>query len=157
MSQLPAIYAALASAPLTVDGISVTARFGATLIDRAESAHLPARLLLPMGTARLGATVATPRTFARGVAEGGVLEIDWTITDLLLWRGLAAGVGLQDSAAELVAYTAAYAPLVVGRLRTPRWSVTEINFPAIGGVEWPPQSERWFLGVQAQVTIHEIV
>jgi hypothetical protein len=153
-SQLAAIYAALAAQIVTVGTVPVSAQSGAALSDSVESAQLPVRLLLPVGGKAAGSLQGV-KTFGGG-GKTPVLTVDWTLTDLLLWRAIGAGVGLTDLAPELISYCAAYLS-VVGPLRTPTWSVTGITFPAIGGLEWPAQSDRWYSGVQAQLTIREIV
>ena len=155
MSQLATIYSTLAATPITVGAVAVAALNGATLPDSVESAQLPVRLILPVGGKASG-TVQTPRTFKTSTTQGGVLVVDWTLSDVLLWRALGAGVGLTDLAPELIAYMAAYMA-VVAPLRTPRWSVTNIAFPVIGGLEWPASSDRWYSGVQATLTIREII
>lgn len=155
MSQLTTIFSALAATTITVGITSITALNGATLPDSVESAQLPIRLILPVGGKASG-TVATPRTFKTSATEGGVLVVDWTISDLLLWRALGAGIGLTDLAPDLIAYMAAYMA-VVAPLRTSRWSLTGITFPVIGGLEWPASSDRWYSGVQASLTIREII
>ena len=153
-SQLSTIYATIAAATVTVGTTTVTALNGATLTESVESAQLPVRLILPIGGQATGST-PTPRTFANRT-EGGVLVVEWTITDLLLWRGIDAGIGLSDLTPDLVTYCANYLS-IVGSLRKARWSVTGITFPMIGGIEWPMSSNRWYSGVQAQLVIKEIV
>lgn len=153
-SQLAAIYAAIAGASISVGSVAVTALNGSTLTESVESAQMPVRLILPVGGTATGST-PTPRTFANRT-EGGVLVVDWTITDLLLWRGIDAGVGLSDLSPNLISYCGSYLS-IVGSLRTSRWSVSNISFPVIGGIEWPISSNRWYSGVQASLTIREIV
>jgi hypothetical protein len=153
-SQLATIYSTLAGQVITVGSVGVTALSGADLPDSIESAQLPIRLLLPVGGKAAG-TLQGFRTFGGG-GQTPVLTIDWILTDLLVWRALGAGVGLTDLAPELIAYCAAYLS-VLGPMRTAKWSVTDVTFPVIGGFEWPPQSDRWYSGVQAQLTVREIV
>jgi hypothetical protein len=155
VSQLAAIVATLAAQTITVGTTTVAALVNASIPDSVESAQLPTRLILPTGGRQSG-NVTTPRTFKTSATEGGVLVIDWSITDVLLWRASNAGLGLMDVAADLTAYLAAYTT-VIAPLRTSRWSVTQIQFSGVGGIEWPAASERWYLGAQAILTIREIV
>lgn len=158
MSQLRTIISTLAAqdVTITVDGspVVIEALDLSSLPDTADSWRFPTRLILPTG-GRANGELQQVRTFKSG-GSPGVLVVDWTISDLLLYRAADAGVGLSDAAPILIDYVAAYMG-ILGPLRTNKWSVTNVTFPIIGSLEWPAGSNRWYDGVQAQLTIREII
>lgn len=123
------------------------------LPETADSWRMPMRMLLPIGGARGAGQLQQVATFKS--AGSMVLVVDWTVSDIYLLRAADAGVGLADSADALIGYCAQYMS-TIGMLRTPRWSVTGITFPIIGPLEWPAGG-RTYDGVQAQITIREII
>jgi len=127
---------------------SPTVYYGTTLPDSIETAHLPARLLVPpSGSVE--------------VMEGGNIRADWRITDLFLLEAAAQGSGIRDEAGVMVSYMMAYSN-ALGR-------VWEINYQssvrthtvsaalATGKFEYPPASGVWFWGVRAELTIQESI
>lgn len=105
MSVILDIYATLATKTVAVGGITPTVYGLNQLPDTVEGGMLPCRLLLPM----------QPRGEGRDwsfVALGNTAKLTWHITDLLLWRGTASGIGLEDIAATLVGYAGAYAEML---------------------------------------------
>ena len=152
-SQLVSIVATLAAQPVALGTGTVLGVTGADLPDSLESAQVPLRLLLPTG-GRQEVAASLGKTFASG--GQGVTVAEWEISDILFYRALGAGIGMTDLAPVVSGYCAAYLS-IFAPLRTQRWSVTAVRFPAIGGFEWPLGSERWWSGVQATVTIKEII
>lgn len=105
MSDILSIYATLATKAVTVGGITPVIYGLDRLPDAVEPAMLPCRLLLPM----------QPRGEGRDwsfIALGNTAKLTWHITDLLLWRGAASGIGLEDIASMLVSYAGAYAEML---------------------------------------------
>ena len=105
MSTILDIYAQLATTAVTVGGITPTVYGLTALPDAVEGMQLPCRLLLPM----------QPRGEGRDwgfIALGTTAKLTWHLTDLLLWRGSASGIGLEDIAATLVGYAGAYAEML---------------------------------------------
>lgn len=158
MSQLATIYQAIADRTIgfALDGeiYNVPGLALSNLPDAVDSHRFPVRLIIPTGGRGAGQTQGL-RTFRQGT-QGGVIVVDWTVHDMLFWRGADAGVGLADIAPVLALYMSAYLG-DLGSLRTATWSVTQISFPAIGGFEWPAESGRAYEGVIAQLTIREII
>lgn len=158
MSQLPAIYQALADLEITIEIDGVTVVVPTVPLDQTpdslESFRFPCRLITPAGGEVAGAA-AIARTLG-GAAAAPALVIDWTIQDVFCYRGADSGLGLIDLAPVLTAYAAAYMDAAL-RLRTARYSVTNVSFPVFGSFEWPEVSGRQYDGIVAAVTVREIV
>jgi hypothetical protein len=144
--QLEAIYAALAATTVTVGAKTVAARNLDRLKGSIEAAEMPTRLLLLPNDSRGGGG-----EFGF-VALGNTSSSTWNIPDLLLWRLAEDGMGLEDVATELRAYTVAYTNL----LRTIRaltdQSVIERVSLRTGVFSW---GGRDYFGVLAVLTIKE--
>jgi len=150
MSVIEAIYTAIASERVSVHGVCPVAYTGSTLPNTVESARLPCRLLVPTGS-RLG-----QGSYQRGtMGPRGIATIDWTLTDMVLWRSVSAGQGLRDIAGTLVAYCGAYAEMT-RLLGGPGWTVTGLGMTA-QIIEWPQGGDRWYDGVVCTLTITEIL
>lgn len=158
-SQLASIISTIAEqdVTITVNGApQVIEALGlAALPETADSWRLPTRLILPIGAGRAQGQVQQVKTF-KGGSSPGVLVVDWTISDVLLYRAADAGIGLADIAPILMDYVAAYMG-ILGPLRTSKWSVINVTFPIIGPLEWPGGSGKWYDGVQTQLVIREII
>jgi hypothetical protein len=152
-SVLATILSTLGAQAVPIGTGTVTGVTGADLPESVESASLPLRLLLPTG-GRQDAVASLGKTFASG--GQGVTVIEWELTDTLIYRALGAGLGITDLAPIVTGYCADYLS-IFAPLRTPRWSVTSVRFPVIGGFEWPMGSDRWWSGVQAALTVKEIM
>lgn len=148
-SQLTTIYATIAAQQVTVNGTAVGCLDLSQLRTGMESAVLPTRMLNPFN-ARGGGSLQSFWTLGDGVRT-----VDWLITDMLIWRAHAAGIGLDDIAPDLIAYTVQYAELLKS-LRSRAWNVTQCQMQVLA-YEWPLGSTRWWDGVICQLTIREIV
>jgi hypothetical protein len=148
-SLLTTIYATIAAQEITVNGQAVGCLDLAELRTSLESAVLPTRQLNPFN-ARGGGGLQTFWTMGDGVRT-----VDWLITDMLAWRAHAAGMGLEDIAPDLIAYTVQYVELLK-QLRTRTWNVTGCQMQVLA-YEYPLGSGRWWDGVICQLTIREIV
>lgn len=147
----------LASIISTIAGQSIGGVAGldlAQLPESVDSWRFPVRLVLPVGGGRAQGQLQRVATF-KSSGAGGVLVVDWTISDILFYRGADSGVGLADVAPALIAHCAA-AMTTLGALRNAKWGVTALTFPIIGPFEWPAGG-RTYDGVQAQLTIREII
>lgn len=115
------------------------------------SSELPLRLLLPVSQLD-GSAFAFP-TYCNSA------ELTWNITDLMLWRAVAQGVGLTDAAEDLVLYAAAYADAMLamrGRLPEALISVDLTNARIQPGVfEFPRGSGVRYLGVECTLNVTE--
>lgn len=148
-SVLTTIYATIAAQQITVNGTQVGCLDLAVLRNDLVSAVLPTRMLNPM-SARGGGSLQSFWTLGDGVRT-----VDWLITDMLAWRAYSAGIGLEDIAPDLIAYTVQYAELLKS-LRGNRWNVTQCQMQVLA-YEWPLGSTRWWDGVICQLTVREIV
>lgn len=149
-SQLATIIQTIASQTV----MDVTALGLDALPESVDSWRLPTRLILPIGGGRASGSLQGFQTFKSG-NSGGVLTVDWAISDILFWRAADAGIGLQEVAPTLIDYCAAYMG-ALGPLRTNKWAVTGVSFPIIGPFEWPAGG-RTYDGVQVQLVIREII
>lgn len=155
-SQLAAIYDAMAELEISVtlagDTVEVVAIPRDDLAEVVDSHRMPCRMLIPAGAESAGA-LNQAHTFGRGTAP--TLTVDWAFQDLLFLSGADSGQGLLEVGPILIDYMADYIRQVAG-LRRHAWSVTRVEFPVVGGFEWPAQSGRQYHGILARVTVREI-
>lgn len=164
-SQILAIYSALAGKSVAVDDSTaygditppvwnLTALPGSVEphSETVESAQCPCRLLLPLGVV---GTKGEGRDH-RFIALGSTTKIGWQLVDLLLWRPVEEGLGLETSAADLVTYIANYIKMVRENrsLGLGQVEIVGQNFE-MDAFEYPPQSDTWFWGVLVTLTINE--
>lgn len=147
MSDLKAVYDALAAVPVALAGRVVTVRNVDALPASVAAADVPLRLLMPLGT-RPGATAVSE------VALTGIATAQWRLTDLLLLRPAQAGK-LEEAAALLVEYQSAYVTALMRARMLNRCPILGIAidcgvgpYPMAGGVDW--------YGAQATVTVQEV-
>ncbi len=87
------------------ESIALTADNATDLKNAYKAADVPVRILLPYGGGEnLSAEILDPDE-----SFGPNFHIRWTFSDVLLWRHLALGKGLSDSAYDLREYLASYA------------------------------------------------
>src|SRR5690606_7336213 len=103
-SQITAIYDTLAGLSITAGGKTPVVRDLDQLPDSAETAHLPARLLLPSGV--LGPSATNEGQYV--TINKGLLQVTWHIRDLCLWRPIGQGLGLASIMPTLVEYAGKY-------------------------------------------------
>ena len=151
MSTIRAIYAHLAQQPIAVDGVTPAAFDLAQLPSYVDSAMLPCRLLTPMN----------PRSEAREfgfTALGKLAKVTWHLTDLLLWREAATGIGLEDIAPLLIDYVAAYMAMLRQHRSMGQTQAHLISARfTYGTFEWPDQSTHIFDGVSCELDIEEVL
>ena len=151
MSQVLAIYAALAAKTVTVNATVVSAYDLPALRNSIETANLPCRMMLPF---QKNAEGRQGNFIAMGTGQG---KITWRVTDLMLWAAEAAGTGMVDYAATLVAYAGAYAEML-RTIRAPVSAARITNFTCAPDIyEWPPQSGRFYYGCEAVIDVEEIL
>jgi hypothetical protein len=150
MSQITSIYDAL-------EAITVTTTSGSTpmvynlsdLPKNADTARLPARLLLPVGN--------NPGEGREGsfIAIGATMTITWQISDLMLWQATEQGRGLPEFAPELVDYCGEY----MDAMRTFKCPTSNSALERVtvtpGIYEWPSMSGKYYSGVLCQLEILE--
>lgn len=117
-----------------------------------DTAHLPARWLLPFGVAPVQARDL------HFIALGNTTKLTWQISDLLLWRSVQLGQGLASDAGDLVVYAGRYADML-RTFRKPVQSsqtyIESVNI-AIGIYEYPVQSQKFFYGCSVVLNIPEV-
>lgn len=156
MSVLRELYRHVASVAVafespTMGAIAPAVRDLDALRNSESSAELPLRLLLPVSQLDGGA-FGFP-TYC------GTAELTWNITDLMLWRAIAQGMGLTDAAEDLVLYAAAYADAVLAMrdgLPEALVSMDLTNARIQPGVfEFPRGSGVRYLGVECTLVFTE--
>ena len=151
MSALNAIYAALEDKTVTTTSGKTPVIYGlAELPESIATAHLPCRLLLPVG-----GTPGEGRDM-NFIAIGTGVTIIWQLTDLMLWQASEQGIGLREFAPEIVDYAGKYLDM----LRTFRcpYANTALESASMtpGEYEWPRGSGRFYAGVLCQLNIKEV-
>lgn len=152
MSIISNIYDALAAKEVaTTSGKTPTVYNLDELPESITTAHLPCRLLLPIG--------GNPNEALDGqfIAIGTTVTVNWQVSDLMLWQASEQGLGLREFAPELVDYCGKY----VDMMRTFKCPYTNSALEAFsvtpGEYEWPRGSGRFYAGVLAQLNIKEVL
>ena len=152
MSNLPAIYTALAALPVLYDGSGPEVYGLDRTPNSVSTASLPCRILLP-GRSSQGAFGF--------VAMGSMAAVTWTILDLLLIKPATQGTGLVDVSTLMLTYCGAYAEA----LRTIRnGGVTGGGITLEAGTtidpglyEYPLHAGTFYHGVLVTVQFREIL
>ena len=149
------LVAALSVSFTAQDGsaIALTAKDATSLGNSVQASALPVRLLLPYSDRdEMSAEMETP-------TMGNAASIRWRFVDQLLWRPIAQGIGLEDSAQDLREYASAYlaaalaldASTISDRMEVETMRVQlrdDINFPRGSG-------DGWYIGVDVLWTVLE--
>lgn len=157
-SQILAIYAALATRTVQVaNSIAYGTKTPAIknlheLPPTVESEQCPIRLLLPFGV--IG-TKAEGREH-RFIAIGSTTKVGWQVVDLLLWRPVVEGLGLESVSADMVTYSAQYIKMFRENrtLGLGQVEMVGANFE-MDAFEYPPDSGAWFWCVLVTLQINE--
>lgn len=116
-----------------------------------SSAELPVRLLLPVS--------ALEGTNTEFITYCNTMTATWRVTDLMLFRPLAQGMGLQDAAEDLVLYAAAYTAALPGLRYALRDDENTFDLTSTtmqpGVFEFPRGSGTRYLGVECALTFTE--
>ena len=153
MSQIAAIYSALAAMTVTVGSITPVVYGPASLPKTLDTVQTPCRVLDPS----YGPDAARFRFIGHGDSTA---DVYWTITDLLLWRAQGQGIGPLTVAGDLTAYTGAY--LEAARAKRALVAGESVEWQAVDpqisfGLEWPIGTGRYFYGVVMTLTILEVL
>jgi hypothetical protein len=148
MSNLRTIYTALANVPVALNGSVVTALDVDKLPETVAAANLPLRLIMPLGT-RPDARAMTFESL------NGVSTAEWRITDLFLLQTTAQRK-LEQVAPDLANYMAAYVT-ALSKARALAGALIENVSVTAGVYVYPAQSNATYFGVEATVTVREIV
>lgn len=152
MSVINNIYDALKLKTVTTTSGKTPRVFGLDeLPESITTAHLPCRLLLPVGN---NPTEAQEGQF---IAIGTGVTVVWQVSDLMLWQVSEQGVGLREFAPELVDYCGKYLDMV-RTFKCPYPNTAIETFTMVPGMyEWPSGSGRQYAGVLCQLQIREAV
>lgn len=145
-SQLASIVEDIAD--MTITGHNYDVYYGDSLINHADIANLPVRVINAIG---FSSSMQKVHTFG----SGHIMTTEWTITDICLMRKAGTGYGLKDIAPDLTSYLAAYHD-AVRYLINPKWSLTRVQLRA-SVLEWPQASGSYHDAVTATLTIAEII
>ena len=152
MSVITNIYDALADKVVTTTSGKTPTVFNLDeLPESITTAHLPCRLLLPVG--------GNPSEALEGqfIAIGTAVTVIWQIGDLMLWQVSEQGLGLREFAPELVDYCGKYVDMT-RTFKCPYTNTALEGFSVTPGIyEWPRGSGRFFAGVLAQLNIKEVL
>ncbi len=151
MSAILDIYAALAATTVTADSKTPTVYSLEALPQSAATAHLPCRLLLPVGDA------ANEGRDGQFIAIGDTVAVDWQIKDLMLWESTGQGIGLSGVASQLVEYAGKYMDMI-RTFKAPSAQSNLLTVTALPGTfEYPSNSGVSYYGVMCTLTIHEVL
>ena len=118
-----------------------------------ETAHLPCRILLPVGQGQSG----TPNAM---IIRSPNVTAQWSITDLFLLETAARDAGLNIQAPVLMAYVVAYVDALSIKFNPVHTSYTNAYITSAnitpGMYEYPQGSGTWFYGVKSDIVIEEI-
>jgi hypothetical protein len=143
------LYEALAARNVLLDGVLVPVYTPDTLPGVVQSAHLPARLLLPV---RGGARSLTARSL-----NGGRSVALWELVDLALFMPVGQGRGPRESAPLLARYSAAYREAMQAGWQIATHAVV-MSVTLAGGVfAYPDGGEGRYFGVEARLVVREVV
>jgi hypothetical protein len=146
------IYDTIAALSITVGTTTPTVNDVDALPNSMDTAHLPTRLLMPLGTFR-GAGGARDMRF---VTLDSITNTTWSIRDLCLWQAVGQGIGYKTIVPTLVEYAGLY----LDALRANRqmthgaYIIGAQVSPTV--VEWPEQSGRYFYAVDVTVDVAEL-
>jgi hypothetical protein len=118
-----------------------------TMLDSIQTAHLPARVLLPPS----GSLTINP---------GGNNLAQWKISDIFFQETAAQGGGVDEEIPSMTRYIIAYSA-AIGKLwqiayQTSTETRTLLAQITSGKFEYPSQSGVWFFGVRCDLTIEEL-
>lgn len=152
MSDILAIYTHIAGMAVSVAAITPATYDLPALPDAVEPSMLPCRLLLPMDSKGEGRDYSF-------LALANTTRVTWHITDLLLWRMSDTGIGLDDIAAVLVGYAAAYVEVL---RRNRAFGQTQSHLLsarfAYGAYRYPDSATGTIYdGVEVQLDIEEVL
>jgi hypothetical protein len=118
-----------------------------------QTAHLPCRILLPVGQGQGGSPNVQ-------ILRGAGASASWTVSDLFLLETAARDAGLYIQAPVLMRYVVAYAEALAKQFQfrhgADTLSLTISSSIVPGMYEYPSQSGTWFYGVKCDITIEEI-
>lgn len=111
----------------------------------------PTRIISPLSDKNEGKAVR--------MTLGNQSQVDWTITDLLLYNLTTDGVGLEADMHALVKYQSAYVDAMrthykLGFERHVQITGVEVE---IGVYRYPMNGDKFYHGAKATLIVHEII
>jgi hypothetical protein len=147
-TSISAIYSAVASLAPKVNSKTIKVYPLTALPNSVPSSALPARLLLPVGAGEGGSTNVTL------LEDDNHALVSWTISDLLLYKPVAQGVGLSEVGDVLVDYCEDYLKsLVDARLGYGLSSVTVTP----GLYQYPAGSGNEYYGALVTLSVLDLI
>lgn len=136
-----------------IAGITVNSVEGRTLAQAGKSvSQTPVRIISPL----------SDKNEARGAVRatlGGMVQVSWVITDLMLFKATKDGSGLEYNMAQLVSYLGAYVETLHASKKlglTNGVMIEDIDIE-IGTFQYPLFSDNFYHGAKATLTIHETI
>jgi hypothetical protein len=149
-SQIEAIFDAIAAVSITVDGTALTGRL---LADSGTEVNVtPARIISPLAKKDEGENAVQ-------FTIGNQYTVNWTITDLLLFRPVKDGTGLEYNMPHLVDYMGKYIDAIRANNKlsfAKHVAITSAKIE-VGVYEYPVGSENWYYGCMGTLKVTEII
>ncbi len=146
---LSSIITSLAGKSVSVGSITPVVYYGSTLPGSATTAQTPCRLLF----------AANPEGKGAGgdfVAVGTMISVNFQLSDLLLWRPVAQGIGRADVDHHLVEYVDNYNAMLRTWRNAGQSAAVVNSWQATPGVfEYPEASGQQWWGLLVVLTITE--
>jgi len=121
-----------------------------TLKQSTHSADLPVRVL---SLIHKGDATAKGSTFGATSA----MTVRWTVHDLLLWKAVGQGEGLAEYEPDLADYMVGYVDwLRTNRIQGNKMTVELVSMTP-GVFEWPAGGGNQYYGVDAVLTVNEVI
>lgn len=148
---LSAIYSAIETLSVAVNGTVATVYGLADMPDSVETAHLPMRAIVTSGSNTQGESM---RLATLGTLPGA--QMTWAIQDLMLYKPVGQGAGLKEHNAVLITYIDDYLTALRSSAQLTSGALTTDAKLEPGVYEHPPGSGAQFFGVMVSLTIEEI-
>lgn len=152
-SKLRGIYKAIEGTNIELNGKTVKCRGLDNFSIVVNTANLPLRLLLPVGSNANG------RNLSVISADHTGRSAVWLIPELALLAPVAAGQGLEEFAGDLVDYVVLYERAILDRradFADQGFFITNMALDT-GMFEYPAESGKFYFGVRSNLTVQELI
>lgn len=149
MSQLESILTAIQAMDVSMDGAVVASK--GTSENKGVINTLPVRILTMLTDKDRGVNI-------RKITFGNTLQVQYEITDLMLWQRAGAGSGLEYHMPKLVAYVAAFLTALSTQARSLGLSnvtLSQNDSIEVGVYEYPIASGDMYFGVKVSWIVSE--
>lgn len=149
-SQLEAIFNAIAATGINIEGTPIVGRNLAEISTVVNST--PTRIISPLSDKNEGKKAAR-------MTLGNQSQVDWTITDLLLYKLTTDGSGLEYNMHRLALYQGKYVDAMRANYKlgfARHVMITDIDVE-IGIYQYPLNSGKFYHGAKATLLVHEII